>query len=246
MKKIIFVAIWLFLSTVTSEAYGVVLQNPGFESWTENLPDGWTVSKNATNSNYNTYEVGPSSYHYDNEKSVEIILEADAIGIYDSNTYLYQQLTGSEVDQAYSFSFWYYVFGGCGGSASVGVGIATGIDPYGGNDPFSSDVIWTDNGVPGDPHWYSKSIEAVARNTQLTVFIKSRNSGSIWYSSPRGGYPGAFTALSYIDAAEIKVVPEPSSFLLLASGLFVLIYMYMHGTQRGTQRGYSLWEFKVE
>lgn len=50
--------------------------------------------------------------------------------------------------------------------------IRVGIDPKGGTDPFSANVVWSPEGDPVDA-WQLFQVEAVAQASQMTVFVYS-------------------------------------------------------------------------
>jgi hypothetical protein len=47
-----------------------------------------------------------------------------------------------------------------------------GIDPTGGTDPFSSEIVWSSEQAAWD-HWAQFQVEAIARNSTVTVFTHS-------------------------------------------------------------------------
>jgi hypothetical protein len=146
-------------------------------------------------------------------------------------------LTGSEIDKRYSFSFWFKQYESVIDLEVPEKTMVAGIDPYGGIDPFSSNIIWADGTF----------VDAPARSTAMTVFLKSYVYEYVNAQQPRPGEINrSFIVDTYIDKGEINVVPEPQSFLLLGCGLFVLIYIHIYGTRRTIQRDHSLWEIKAE
>jgi hypothetical protein len=51
--------------------------------------------------------------------------------------------------------------------------LRVGIDPYGGTDPFSANVIWSPE-KPAFDHWVQFSVQAQAKGSAVTVFTHSR------------------------------------------------------------------------
>lgn len=75
-----------------------------------------------------------------------------------------------------------------------------GLDPYGGVDPESSDIVWSDGGNAIQPYdGYTKlSIETLARSDRTTVFIWGQ---AEWAVKDNNGYVD--------DTALVAVSPEP-------------------------------------
>jgi LysM repeat protein len=58
-------------------------------------------------------------------------------------------------------------------SGQGGMGMRVGIDPFGGTNPWSANVIWSPQFDAYD-QWHEYSVEAVARANNVTVFTRSR------------------------------------------------------------------------
>jgi hypothetical protein len=73
------------------------------------------------------------------------------------------------------------------------MGMKVGIDPYGGNNPWSSNIIWSPVTEAFD-HWETFTVEAVARSDRVTVFTRSRPYFAIQHNDV------------YVDEASLVVV----------------------------------------
>ncbi len=105
---------------------------------------------------------------------------------------LYQKVSGLSVGVAYALS---------GRVASNGndvqAGRKVGIDPYGGTDPRSPNVVWGDESwATARSHYQNKYVAAVAKSTTITVFVRMVN-------------PGGAASLSegFVDAFVLEVAP---------------------------------------
>ncbi len=75
--------------------------------------------------------------------------------------------------------------------------IRVGIDPKGGTDPFSANVVWSPEGNPVDA-WQLFQVEAVAQASQMTVFV---------YSNPE--FRNRNNDVYVDDASLVMVAPPP-------------------------------------
>ena len=74
-----------------------------------------------------------------------------------------------------------------------------GIDPTGGTNPFSPDIVWSPE-VESFDHWTQYSVEAVAKGDTLTVFTHSRPE---WKDAPRNNND------VYLDDASLTAIGAP-------------------------------------
>lgn len=73
-----------------------------------------------------------------------------------------------------------------------------GIDPYGGTDPTSNDIVWTQTKAYDD--YEQLSVQTVARSSIVTVFIKSSN---LWGFRQNDSY--------FDDASLVVLAPAPTN-----------------------------------
>lgn len=241
-KNLIFVLMFLLGVVSSSFAHAVTIQNPGFESWTNGMPDGWNVGMswngdgNPDSFVVNEYYIAASTGEYclEGMYSAETHLSSHRGGSVNSNTYYYQRLSGAEPDQTYVFSYWYkHRITGGGDLFGANLGMLAGIDPYGGLDINSADIIWSDSIIPpwldGEETSWIKTVTATALSSDITIFIRSNNSG---YAG-RGVLDlhghlinyGSFSSESFIDSAQITPIPEPATCALFLSGLTGLFFI---------------------
>lgn len=220
MSRIILLVALLLISLAGPNVYALSpLQNPGFEFWTGNSPDGWMVIHENTNSAYFYFGQNP-----DNKSRVKFTVGAGGNSGHQYTTYMYQHLTGAAIGQEYKFSM--RNFGGIefminGGPSDLSFYV--GIDPLGGTDPHSQNIAWKSRDLlSSGGGWGESAVQAVATNSGINVFAKFYNEGHT-YQQP-GSQPGCYSVFIGADDAAINVVPESSSFLLLGCGLFIIIY----------------------
>jgi LysM repeat protein len=90
---------------------------------------------------------------------------------------LYQQVTGIAPGQALRFTVYIETWStpeekGFTSSVQPGMGVQVGIDPNGGTDALSPGVVWSQAQNAFDV-WTPMSVEATARSSTVTVFIRS-------------------------------------------------------------------------
>lgn len=73
------------------------------------------------------------------------------------------------------------------------MGLKVGIDPFGGNNPWSSNIVWSPIKEAFD-HWELFTVEAVAQSDRVTVFTRSRPFFAIQHNDV------------YVDEASLVVV----------------------------------------
>jgi len=80
-----------------------------------------------------------------------------------------------------------------------------GIDPFGGTDPFSSNIVWSGE-VDSFDHWTQYSVEAVAQADSVTVFTHSRPE----WTAPRLDNDVYVDDASLVKVGEGAVAPTPT------------------------------------
>jgi len=75
--------------------------------------------------------------------------------------------------------------------------IRVGIDPFGGNDPYTNTIVWSAPGESFD-HYSQFSVDAVAENQVVTVFAMG---------APRWEWPRNDGNDLYLDDARLEVLP---------------------------------------
>jgi uncharacterized repeat protein (TIGR01451 family) len=105
---------------------------------------------------------------------------------------VYQQVSGVTPGMAYSFSGRVATNG-----AFVQAARKVGIDPFGGTDPTSPNIVWgNESWATSSSHYQNKYTSAVAQNATVTVFVRIYN--------PGGGVP---LGESFIDAFVLDTAP---------------------------------------
>ena len=95
---------------------------------------------------------------------------------------VYQVVSNVTPGARYRFDLWGMTWscnderkGNCGGATSGDpspMHLRIGIDPTGGRDPFNPAIVWSPEQNAYD-NWYPFSVEAVAQNSTITVFVYS-------------------------------------------------------------------------
>ena len=89
----------------------------------------------------------------------------------------YQQVSGITPGSKLLFSAWGFVFGSDKSKTPGWVHMKVGIDPTGGTNVFSGNVVWSPEynpiAVNSGSAWQQMSVEAVAQNSTVTVFVYS-------------------------------------------------------------------------
>jgi hypothetical protein len=91
---------------------------------------------------------------------------------------LYQTVGGLEPGQRVRFSIYMQAWANAVSDPFVSagqpsMGLRVGIDPHGGNFPWSSSIVWSPVKEAFD-HWELFTVEAVAQSDRVTVFTRSR------------------------------------------------------------------------
>ncbi|MBI3241471.1 MAG: LysM peptidoglycan-binding domain-containing protein [Chloroflexi bacterium] len=91
---------------------------------------------------------------------------------------LYQQVTGVIPGQTYRFTIYVQAWStdsSVPGASSFGeqaMGLQMGIDPNGGTDPFSANIVWSQTYNPLDI-WQQLGVDVAAKSSTITVFTRS-------------------------------------------------------------------------
>jgi LysM repeat protein len=115
---------------------------------------------------------------------------------------MYQQVSGITPGVTLRFSVYMQGwstaadYGNSSGQSSMGMRV--GIDPFGGTNPFSANIIWTTVNDVYDA-WGLYSIEAVAKNSTVTVYTRSTPVFSLQHND------------IYVDDASLVVVGGAST-----------------------------------
>jgi LysM repeat protein len=120
---------------------------------------------------------------------------------------LYQQAVGIQPGATLRFSIYMQAWqcsklencgeNGIRSDAPAEMHLRVGIDPYGGSDPFSANVIWSPE-KPAFDRWVQFSVQAQAKGSAVTVFTHSRAD----WDWPRTNND------VYLDDASLTVVDE--------------------------------------
>lgn len=210
-----------------------LVQNAGFENWSNGSPDNWNYATINLYSPiaFDSFSINQASDPLGGSK-LNLGSRARWAGqdnYQDNNTIVYQQVSSCLTNNPYEFSVLttHSQSAVASGHTDWGSRLAIGIDPYGGTDPLSSAIIWASVGEVSQPQ--SLSVNAIALNQEVTLFIKNNVYGSmhVHTETGHGGQPvpvyDCFDSSSLVDAAELAPVPEPSTCLILLLGLGALI-----------------------
>jgi len=91
---------------------------------------------------------------------------------------LYQQVTGTIPGQTYRFTVYVEAWStdssvsGASSSGDQAMGLQAGIDPNGGTDPFSANIVWGQTLNPLDT-WQQLGVDTAAQSSTITVFTRS-------------------------------------------------------------------------
>lgn len=169
MAMLAFVSLSVVWSGPAQPQNGVnLLTNPDFEiNSSGHLADGWTAWPGSGNTAPEYYE---SATAHSGERAQQVKSKS-------SQTHFggfYQVSTGITVGDAVSFSIWHnWPDDPKDGSQSVKVWI--GIDPYGGTDANSSNVVWTADNQYATDYYQQLTMATTAMNTIVTVFTRSQS-----------------------------------------------------------------------
>lgn len=120
---------------------------------------------------------------------------------YEFDGGVYQQISGLTPGQAYSFDIGIVTFWrGPGYPDSNGIMFRqVGIDPYGGTDPTSSNIIWSETNAD-DKAWVYMDVAAAAQANTITVFAKVQ-------APENSSFNHTDLDIVYFDAAHVELAP---------------------------------------
>ena len=184
---------FIFLILRSAPALAQTIQNASFESQDANLdPIGWTEYGGAA-TDLDAHIYTPPTFGIDDPY--------DGIRIYGiaqdgtrTGGGIYQQVAGVAPGIVCRAQVWHYTFRTGNGEMRNRIGI----DPYGGTDSSSSNVIWS-LAVHSDGQWSRIEIDATASASTITVFLQFQQSGSSGF------------AINYFDLVELIPNPPPPS-----------------------------------
>jgi hypothetical protein len=207
------------------------LENGSFETWnhTQAAPANWEfehetsgglLSRQSSSTEY-TKAGGQSFYNGE-----WIFPNA---GSYNHNTYMHQTLDGAREGQEYAFSFWFMNTIEIARNMLVDdaqLRVMAGIDPTGGTDPDSDDIIWQMFILSPDElsqEWQQVIVSAMAAegSTAMTFFIGREVDVNIYAADAAAGK--YWNVNTYFDDSQINSVPEPATIVLFGFSLFSLL-----------------------
>jgi hypothetical protein len=205
------------------------MKNGDFETWnsTDWTPYGWEHESTSSGALISR-STNSSERVISGEKSLstgERIFSS--AGNHSHSEYYRQTITGAKLGQQYAFSFWYLNTIEIARTMLIDnaqLTLMAGIDPAGGIDPDSEDVIWqmlVFNPDDFSANWQQMIITAMATEEAMTFFISRELLASISAADVTAGK--YWSANTYFDNSQISSVPEPSTFMLLGLSLFSLI-----------------------
>lgn len=122
---------------------------------------------------------------------------------------VYQRVSGATIGQCYRAKGWFMSIYGQGQTiANIQDGNIyqrIGVDPYGGTNPNSANVIWSWND-PMDRRWREIPVDAVAKSTTITVFARTNN---LYASTNCMSFYDAFTLAPSTPVAISNVEVRP-------------------------------------
>ncbi len=150
-----------------------------------------------TSCDWNRFNKGPAGFCEKRDQAEAQVIWTSSSNPFDAG--MYQQVTGLTIEQAYGFQVaTLQVFESTTDRQDGKMKRKLGLDPFGGTDPESENVIWSPIDTI-DTIWFAGSIGAKAMSTTMTVFIRFESSGDqkVSFSSTQ----------IWIDDAYLDVAP---------------------------------------
>ena len=147
-----------------------LLNNGGFETFTDGVADGWDAwwSPEREQMKKPRYQKAEAANHVHGGNYAQLV-GSQTYNNHDGG--LYQQVAGLTVGHAVSFSVWHKWPGDDHLTNAVTVRI--GMDPQGGTDAASGHVIWSDPEYATN-EWKQMHLTTTLGNTTVTVFVRSK------------------------------------------------------------------------
>jgi hypothetical protein len=213
------------LNRIKIDVFPDKLKNAGFESysWDTMGPRDWNYQDETSGGFFFDTSGYDNEHKRSGSGSASIGEMISDEGQFQHDASYSQTVAGSTDGQTYGFSFWYQNLVNIPSEllvSSAEIIVAAGIDPTGGSDPDSPNIIWnmvTLTPEQFDAAWHQIVVAAQSNGTPMTFFIKRFLSGNI---SSADIAAGKYWSVSMcVDDASISIVPEPATCLLLLSGL---------------------------
>ncbi len=192
----------------------------------EELPK-WDVQSQVDGPMF-TYTCHSTEYVKSGERSIYYMENIDPVeGAYGHDEYVYQTVEGAKVGQEYAFSFWYLNAIGIAPEMLIDTAqlkIMAGIDPTGGTNPDSANIIWEIfllNPDDFNTSWHRMMVSTTAIDSAMTFFIGRELFTNISAADAAAGK--YWVATTYFDNSEIYCIPEPSTLILFGLSLVCLL-----------------------
>lgn len=220
LLSLIVVTTMLWLIAVPAPAYAQenLLSNPGFEDGSRtvqgrqprNVANSWQPWNAAQSPDAPSFQNAVPFYLMASAANAEGIVPRIRSGS-DAQIYysffethdggIYQQVSGLTPGTELRFSVYAYIWSSQLEDPNFseqpgGVSVQVGIDPTGGTDGLSNDVVYSEFAILGYDTFRQYSIIAEAESDTVTVFVRSRITNPVANS------------LIYLDDASLEVTPE--------------------------------------
>ncbi len=164
---------------------------PGWRAWfldTEQVPAYVKRPNNCSGSDIGCYWAAPEYHDAFAELNPNRVRSGAKAQKYYTNgrmheAGLYQKVAGLQPGALLRFTIYMHAWmcykieacgkGGTLSDAPSDMHLRVGIDPYGGDDPFSANIVWSPE-APAFDQWVRFSVEAEAKSDTVTVFTHSR------------------------------------------------------------------------
>jgi len=114
---------------------------------------------------------------------------------------IYQIISPIEFGKTYQFSAWVQAWSSSGDDPNVSNGryrMRIGIDPYGGTDPESADIVWSNDGNSVQPYdeYQQIAVRAQAKSDRITLWAWGQSEWALKHND------------AYVDDMELSIVGE--------------------------------------